>query len=249
MDGELDDAEVERVVGELPAAGRADGLGVLPRDRRRAARHARRVAARCAARFAARSRPSRRCSRRSRASVRPAASWAWAAAATVAAVTVVGWTAVSLTRTPGTAVAKAREAACGHARRSCGRRRCRRTTCSSHQEYSPATAIQGVRPYLRAVSAPAVDGRVAVSRSTARLGSMMHACVRRAAPALPLRVRRAGARSLAAFARRAAPRCAPRTPRAWLDARRAGARAIAQLRRDDRLSSTAGASRRRASCT
>ena len=28
-----------------------------------------------------------------------------------------------------------------------------------HQEYSPSTAIQGVGPYLRAVSAPAVDAR------------------------------------------------------------------------------------------
>lgn len=88
----------------------------------------------------------------------PVASWAWAAAATIAAVGVVGWTAYSLTQTPGTAIAKAREA----------------TSVTSaqvrpqglpqdyvlvHQEYSPATAIQGVRPYLRAVSAPAGEPR------------------------------------------------------------------------------------------
>jgi sigma-E factor negative regulatory protein RseA len=85
---------------------------------------------------------------------RAAGSWAWAAAATVAAVTVVGWTAVSLTRTPGTAVAKAREAGAVTAAQV------RPQVLPPeyvlvHQEYSPATAIQGVGPYLRAVSAPA----------------------------------------------------------------------------------------------
>jgi sigma-E factor negative regulatory protein RseA len=88
----------------------------------------------------------------------PVATWAWAAAASIAAVTVVGWTAVSLTETPGTALAKAREAGA--------------ITAASvrpqvlppdyvlvHQEYSPATALQGVSPYVRAVSAPAADVR------------------------------------------------------------------------------------------
>ena len=89
---------------------------------------------------------------------RPLASWAWAAAATVAAVGVVGWTAFSLTQTPGTAIAKAREASAVTAAQV------RPQTLPQdyvlvHQEYSPATAIQGVRPYLRAVSAPANEPR------------------------------------------------------------------------------------------
>lgn len=89
--------------------------------------------------------------------VRPAASWTWAAAATVAAVTVVGWTAMSLTQSPGTAVAKAREAAAVTAAQL-RPQQLPQDYVLVHQEYSPATAIQGVRPYLRAVSMPG-DGR------------------------------------------------------------------------------------------
>ncbi|HVF64481.1 MAG TPA: RseA family anti-sigma factor [Casimicrobiaceae bacterium] len=83
----------------------------------------------------------------------PVVTWGWAAAATVAAIAVVGWTAVSLTDSPGTVVAKAREA------RALTAAQVRPQALPPdyvlvHQEYSPATAIQGVRPYLRAVSAP-----------------------------------------------------------------------------------------------
>lgn len=93
-----------------------------------------------------------------RPAARPFASWAWAAAATMAAVGVVGWTAYSLTQTPGTAIAKARQAA------SVTSAQVRPQALPQdyvlvHQEYSPATAIQGVRPYLRAVSAPAGEPR------------------------------------------------------------------------------------------
>jgi sigma-E factor negative regulatory protein RseA len=83
-------------------------------------------------------------------------SWAWAAAAGIAAVGVVGWTAVSLTQTPGTAVAKAREASAVTAAQL-RPQVLPQDYVLVHQEYSPATAIQGVRPYLRAVSAPTVD--------------------------------------------------------------------------------------------
>jgi sigma-E factor negative regulatory protein RseA len=78
---------------------------------------------------------------------------AWAIAATVAAVAVVGWTAVSLTDAPTTALARAKEAT------DLSAAQVRQQTVPedyllAHQEYSPATAMQGVGPYLRAVSAP-----------------------------------------------------------------------------------------------
>ena len=86
------------------------------------------------------------------------ASWAWAAAATVAAVGVVGMTTLSLTESPATAIAKAREAATVRA----SQLRPQALPADfllAHQEYSPATAMQGVGPYVRAVAAPAGDAR------------------------------------------------------------------------------------------
>ena len=59
-------------------------------------------------------------------------------------------------QTPGTAVAKAREAAAITAAQL-RPQALPQDYVLVHQEYSPATAIQGVRPYLRAVSAPAGD--------------------------------------------------------------------------------------------
>ena len=78
-------------------------------------------------------------------------TWGWAVAATLAAVTVVGWTATSLMDETPAAVAKAREAIAVSAARV------RPSTIpadylSAHQEYSPAAAIQGVGPYVRAVA-------------------------------------------------------------------------------------------------
>ena len=82
-----------------------------------------------------------------------AATWAWAAAASLAAVTVVGWTAFSVlgdaSQLPGKAGDATRETVT----------RARPSTVPAdyllaHQEYSPAAAIQGVGPYLRAVAAP-----------------------------------------------------------------------------------------------
>jgi sigma-E factor negative regulatory protein RseA len=88
----------------------------------------------------------------------PRLPFVWAAAATVAAVAVVGWVAVSTLDSRPTALAKAREAAAVRAAQA------RSAPVSpdyllAHQEYSPTTQIQGVGPYLRAVSAGGADGR------------------------------------------------------------------------------------------
>lgn len=91
---------------------------------------------------------------------RPASSgvgtWAFAAAATVAAITVVGWTAMSVLGDTPTAVAKAGEASAV----SAARVRPAAVPADyllAHQEYSPAAAIQGVGPYLRAVGTQVTD--------------------------------------------------------------------------------------------
>jgi sigma-E factor negative regulatory protein RseA len=93
---------------------------------------------------------------------RPApAAMAWAAAATVAAVSVVGW--VAMTTLPAgdgtlsTALATARLAST--VRASDTRPAVDSEYLLVHQEYSPTTAIQGVRPYLRAVAATEPDAR------------------------------------------------------------------------------------------
>jgi sigma-E factor negative regulatory protein RseA len=92
-----------------------------------------------------------------RVRARPA-TWAWAAAASVAAVGVVGLAAWSLTESPATALAKAREA--GTVRAAQVRPQgLPADYLLAHQEYSPATAMQGVGPYLRAVAAPTGDGQ------------------------------------------------------------------------------------------
>jgi sigma-E factor negative regulatory protein RseA len=84
---------------------------------------------------------------------------AWAAAATVAAVSVVGW--VALTTMPGgdsgSTIAAARQAAT--IRAADARPQVDNEYLLVHQEYSPTTAIQGVRPYLRAVAAGEPDAR------------------------------------------------------------------------------------------
>ena len=157
MDGELDDAEVE---GALAQAKRGDGAqawacyhmigdamrgtaGVAPG-------FAQRVAARLEAEptvLAPQAKPRR------------IATYAWAAAASVAAVAVVGTVAFSTldTQPAAMAMAKAREAAAVRAAqvRPQG---IPADYLLAHQEYSPATQIQGVGPQLRAVSASA-DGR------------------------------------------------------------------------------------------
>ena len=81
----------------------------------------------------------------------------WAAAATVAAVLVVGSVAVSTLQPQPTAVAKARESLAVRAP-EVKPQPVSPDYLLAHQEYSPTTQIQGVGPYLRAVSAGGVDG-------------------------------------------------------------------------------------------
>ena len=144
MDGDLTDARDRARSRRMPAARGADGVGLLPHHRRCAARHARRVVAGRVPRLAG---------------ARCRADGARAEAAQRAAGRVVGMGGGGHRRGDhrrrldgGLAHANARhggrEGARGRRRSrlpSCGRSRCRRTTSSSHQEYSPATAIQGVR--------------------------------------------------------------------------------------------------------
>jgi len=93
---------------------------------------------------------------------RPApAAVALAAAATVAAVSLVSW--VALTTMPGgdarvaAAIATAKQASA--IRAADARPAVDNEYVLVHQEYSPSTAIQGVRPYLRAVAAGEPDAR------------------------------------------------------------------------------------------
>jgi sigma-E factor negative regulatory protein RseA len=156
MDGDLDDADVDRVLDACreprtlaiwacyhvigDALRGASGAVAMPRRLERALAAEPTILA-----------PRARMPK-------PVASWAWAAAATIAAVTVVGWTAVTLTETPGTAVAKAREAA-GVTAAQVRPQVLPQDYVLVHQEYSPATALQGVRPYVRAVSTPIGEQR------------------------------------------------------------------------------------------
>jgi sigma-E factor negative regulatory protein RseA len=86
-----------------------------------------------------------------------APAMALAMAATVAAVSVVGWVALTTMPAPPTAVAAARQAA--SVRAADARRPVDNEYLLVHQEYSPTTAIQGARPYLRAVAATEPDAR------------------------------------------------------------------------------------------
>jgi|SRR5450432_2157639 len=86
----------------------------------------------------------------------PAAA-ALAIAATVAAVSVVGWVALATMPTAPNALVAARQAAT--IRATDARPPVDNEYVLVHQEYSPTTAIQGVRPYLRAVAASEPDAR------------------------------------------------------------------------------------------
>jgi sigma-E factor negative regulatory protein RseA len=83
------------------------------------------------------------------------AAVAWAIAASVAAVGVVGWVALTTMPLPPSAIATAQQAAA--VRAADVRRPVVNEYLLAHQEYSPTTAIQGVRPYLRAVTADPQD--------------------------------------------------------------------------------------------
>jgi sigma-E factor negative regulatory protein RseA len=83
---------------------------------------------------------------------------AWAVAATIAAVVVVGSVAVNMLDRPPTALVTVNEAGGVRGTRA-PLRQVSPDYLLAHQEYSPTTQIQGVGPYLRAVSAGGVDGR------------------------------------------------------------------------------------------
>ncbi|HTS22841.1 MAG TPA: sigma-E factor negative regulatory protein [Casimicrobiaceae bacterium] len=88
---------------------------------------------------------------------RPApAAVALAIAATVTAVAVVGWVALTTMPAGNEVVATAQQASA--VRPADARRPVVNEYLLAHQEYSPATAIAGVRPYLRAVAADDQDG-------------------------------------------------------------------------------------------
>ena len=87
---------------------------------------------------------------------RPApAAVALAVAATLTAVGVVGWIAMTTMPAPTGQIATAQQASA--VRPADARRPVVNEYLLAHQEYSPATAIAGVRPYLRAVAADDQD--------------------------------------------------------------------------------------------
>jgi len=156
MDGELEGAEANAAFRELKSP---DGVAswvcyhVIGDTLRRCGEPTPGFAGRFAARLEAE--PTVLAPRPHRAARLPLV---WAAAATVAAVLVVGSVAVSTFDSPPTAIAKAREANVVRAAPA-KPQPVSPDYLLAHQEYSPTTQIQGVGPYLRAVSAGGVDGR------------------------------------------------------------------------------------------
>ena len=84
-------------------------------------------------------------------------AYAWAAAAGVAAVSLVGWVAFTTMEAQPPAMAKAGEAATVRAAAVRPQAPVPADYLLAHQEFSPSTQIQGVGPYLRAVTAPAAS--------------------------------------------------------------------------------------------
>jgi sigma-E factor negative regulatory protein RseA len=153
MDGELDADRVERACQEFREAAAVQTwlayhvIGDCLRGDRAGARgigsdFAKRLAAEPTVLAPTRRQPT------------PAAV-AWAIAASVAAVGVVGWVALTTMPLPSSAIATAQQAAA--IRAADIRRPVVDEYLLAHQEYSPTTAIQGVRPYLRAVTTDPQD--------------------------------------------------------------------------------------------
>ncbi|MCC6194718.1 MAG: sigma-E factor negative regulatory protein [Burkholderiales bacterium] len=154
MDGEVDDAEFERCVAALRSedAMRTWTCYHVIGDHLRGAHG---VSVRFTQRFKAAlaAEPTVLAPPPARRRAAPA-TFAWAVAATLAAVTVVGWTAFSMVEGPPSGVAKAREAATVRAaavRPPAGG--LPSEYLLAHQEFSPAMAIHGAAPYLRAATA------------------------------------------------------------------------------------------------
>ena len=158
MDGDLEGAEAEAAFRDLKRVDGLESLDLLPRHRRRAA-------------------PKRGSDRRfCRALRRAARRRAHGARAEAGSHALPGC------RSPGRPRLRSRRcsssarwpSACSTRSRRRSPRRARPMSCArpsrtlqpvspdyliAHQEYSPTTQIQGVGPYLRAVSAGGVDGR------------------------------------------------------------------------------------------
>ena len=158
MDGEIDDAEFERCVAELKSE-EAMGTWICYHVIGDQLRGSRCMSKHFSVRFKAvlAAEPTVLAPPPPRVRTQPA-TFAWAVAATMAAVTVVGYTAFSMVEVPPTGVAKAREATTVRAQ---ARAPADVPTeyLLAHQEYSPAMAIQGGGPYLRAATATAAEPR------------------------------------------------------------------------------------------
>ena len=152
VDGELDDDRVERVCRGLRGSAAVETwvcYHVIGDALRGQCRPIRGFAARFSEKLEAE--PTVLAPR-----ARPApAAVALAIAATVAAVGVVGWVALTTMPAGTEAVATAQQAIA--VRPADARRPVVNEYLLAHQEYSPATAIAGVRPYLRAVAADDQD--------------------------------------------------------------------------------------------
>jgi len=157
MDGEIDDEHIDVVYAELK---RAEGLGTwvcyhVIGDTLRGSGG---VSSGFSTRFAARLAGEPTVLAPQPKPERQIASYAWAAAAGVAAVSLVGWVAFGTLDADRPAMAKAGEAATVRAAQL-KPQTVPADYLFAHQEYSPTTQIQGVGPYLRAVSASASDAR------------------------------------------------------------------------------------------
>ena len=156
MDGELEDVQLELVVGQLK---RPEGMDTwvcyhVIGDALRGADavapgFSRRFSARLAAEptvLAPRAAPSR------------PVTYVWAAAAGMAAVALVGWVAFGTLQPEPTAIAKASEAG---GIRAPGVKPTSVPTdyIVVHHEYSPTTQIQGIGPYLQPATAVAPAAR------------------------------------------------------------------------------------------
>ena len=159
MDGEVDDAEFERCCADLKSedAMRTWMCYHVIGDHLRGAHG---VSARFSMRFkAALAAEPTVLAPTPRPRTTQPATFAWAVAATLAAVTVVGWTAFSMVEAPPTAVAKAREATTVRAAQPKPAGDVPTEYLLAHQEYSPAMAIPGGGPYLRAATATGPEPR------------------------------------------------------------------------------------------
>jgi sigma-E factor negative regulatory protein RseA len=157
MDGEIDDEHIDVVYAELK---RAEGLGTwvcyhVIGDTLRGSGG---VSSGFSTRFAARLAGEPTVLAPQTKPERQIASYAWAAAAGVAAVSLVGWVAFGTLDADRPAMAKAGEATTVRAAQL-KPQTVPADYLFAHQEYSPTTQIQGVGPYLRAVSASASDAR------------------------------------------------------------------------------------------